>query len=121
MNRSPARRLTAIPPQALQRPDVKLDNLAIVPASLLPNKVSYQKYANTLPRGQVLLIVPRNAGPAKQAALAKVAASLLQHGHGVRTLPQERFRAATPPPAGHRRPRHTSGSGDGCGRSRTGA
>ena len=89
------RRRLSSPPRALSRPSVRLDNPAIVPASLLPSKVAYQRYANTLPRGQVLLIVPKPAAPAKREALAKVAASLQRHGRGVRTLPQERFRAAT--------------------------
>ena len=101
MNRSPSRRLTAIPPKALRRPDVQLDNLAIVPASLLPHQAAYQRYANRLPRGQVLLIVPR-ASPSSRRALAKVAASLEASGRRVRTLPVERFRAAAPP-APHRR------------------
>ncbi len=91
MSRWPSRRL----PKALRSPTTRFDNLAIVPASLLPSKVSYQRYANTLPRGQVLLIVPKPAAPAKRDALARVAASLQRHGRGVRTLPQERFRAAT--------------------------
>lgn len=84
-------------PKALRSNGVRFDNLAVVPASLLPHKVSYQRYANTLLRGQVLLIVPKDASPAKRDALAKVAASLQERGHGVRTLPQERFRAAGPP------------------------
>jgi hypothetical protein len=93
MTRWPSRR----PPKALRSPTTRFDNLAIVPASLLPNKASYQKYANTLPRGQVLLIIPKHAEPAKREALAKVAAALRQHGRTVRTLTQERFQAATPP------------------------
>jgi DDE domain len=92
------RRRLSSPPRALKRPGVRLDNLAIVPASLLPHEVSYQKYANTLPRGQVLLIVPKNAEPARRATPAKVAASLEQKGQRVRTLPQERFRAAASRP-----------------------
>jgi hypothetical protein len=87
------------PPKALRSPQVHFDNLAIVPASLLPNKVSYQRYANTLPRGQVLLIIPSNAEPAKQEALAKVAASLQTHGRGVRTLPWESIRVGSVPVA----------------------
>ena len=80
-------------PKALRAPGVRFDNLAVVPASLLPHKVAYQRYANTLPRGQVLLIVPKPTSATKRAALAKVAASLNERGRGVRALPQERFRA----------------------------
>ncbi len=83
------------PPKTLRRSGVRLDNLAIVPASLLPRRAAYQAYANRLPRGQVLIIVPR-ASPASRRALAKVAASLEANGRRVRTLPVERFRAASP-------------------------
>jgi hypothetical protein len=60
-------------PPALRSRGVRFDNLAVVPASLLPHKVSSQKYANTLPRGQVLIIGPQNASPARRAALGRVA------------------------------------------------
>ena len=38
-------------PRALRRPQVKLDNLTLVPASLLPRKADYEALANELPRG----------------------------------------------------------------------
>jgi hypothetical protein len=41
------------PPKALLK--AKLDNIAIVPASLLPFKTTWQKAANKLPRRGVLL------------------------------------------------------------------
>jgi hypothetical protein len=37
---------------------VHLDNLALVPASLLPFKAQYQHLANTLPKGDILIILP---------------------------------------------------------------
>ena len=89
------------PPKALRQPGVHLDNLAIVPACLLPRRAASQAYANRLPRGQVLIIVP-HASPSSRRTLAKVAASLEANGHRVRTLPVERFRAAAPPTP-HRR------------------
>ncbi len=88
--------------KTLRQGGVRLDNLAIVPASLLPRRATYQAYANRLPRGQVLIIVPRDAEPARRATLAKVAASLAANGRRVRTLPVEHFRAA-PPSRPHRR------------------
>lgn len=88
------RRRLSPPPEDLRRPGVRLDNLTIVPASLLPHQASYQAYANRLPRGQVLIIAPR-FGPRSRQAVAKVAASLERSGRRVRTLPVERFRAAT--------------------------
>ena len=36
----------------------KLDNIALVPASLLPQKARYQALANGLPRGDVLMVLP---------------------------------------------------------------
>ena len=39
------------PPAPLRRPGVTLDNIALVPASLLPFKPTYQAIANELPRG----------------------------------------------------------------------
>ena len=87
------RTLSPHPPKALRSAQVRFDNLAIVPASLLPNKVSYQKYANTLPRGQVLLIIPRTSS-VSLATFERVAASLEAKGRRVRRLPVEHFRAA---------------------------
>lgn len=46
------------PPQSLQRPGVKLDNIALVPASLLPQKAAYQAFANRLPPGELLVVLP---------------------------------------------------------------
>ena len=85
----------APPPATLRRAGVRFENLAIVPASLLPYQAAYQAYANRLPRGQVLIIVP-HASPSSRRTLAKVAASLEANGRRVRTLPAERFRAAPP-------------------------
>ena len=44
------------PPAALRR--AKLDNLALVPGSLLPFKEAWQKLANELPEGTTLIILP---------------------------------------------------------------
>lgn len=41
------------PPKVLLR--AQLDNIAIVPASLLPFKETWQKVANTMPKGSILL------------------------------------------------------------------
>jgi hypothetical protein len=41
------------PPRALRR--AKLDNIILVPASALPFKAQYQRIANSLPKGSVLL------------------------------------------------------------------
>ena len=49
------------PPQALRRPGVKLDNIALVPASLLPKKAAYQAFANQLSPGELLVVLPPQA------------------------------------------------------------
>ena len=46
------------PPRALHRPGVKLDNIALVPASLLPQKAAFQAFANRLPPGELLVVLP---------------------------------------------------------------
>ncbi len=54
------------PPHALRRRGVQLDNIALVPASLLPCKATYQAIANALPRGAVLLVLPTADTPEKR-------------------------------------------------------
>ncbi len=72
------------PPKAVRQ--ARLDNVALVPASLLPRKGKYQKIANNLPRGGVL-ICETNKKPRLRAILVKVESFLREHGHFVRTLP----------------------------------
>jgi hypothetical protein len=50
-------------PRAVRRPQVRLDNLTLVPASLLPRKADYEALANELPRGEVLLVLPPADSP----------------------------------------------------------
>ena len=45
-------------PRALRHPQVKLDHLTLVPASLLARKADYEALANNLPQGEVLLVLP---------------------------------------------------------------
>jgi hypothetical protein len=72
------------PPKAVRK--ARLDNIALVPASLLPRKGKYQKIANNLPKGGVL-ICQTDKRPRLSAILAKVASFLQANGHFVRTLP----------------------------------
>jgi hypothetical protein len=44
-----------------------LDNLALVPASLLPFKAQYQHLANDLPKGDILIILPSEDQKLRQA------------------------------------------------------
>ncbi len=74
----------------LRHASVRLDNPAIVPASLLPRRAEYQQLANALPRGQVLIILPAQDGSQK-ATLQKVATHLRGKGQPVTTVAGEDF------------------------------
>jgi hypothetical protein len=68
------------PPRALRK--AKLDNIVLVPASALPFKAQYQKIANSLPKGSVLLCHSvENTG--QQKLLETVGAFFQKRGHRV--------------------------------------
>ena len=71
------------PPKAIRK--ASFDNIALVPANMLPLKGTYQPIANKLPKGSVL-IYETNAKPKLHAILAKVAAYFRSQGHQVTTL-----------------------------------
>src|SRR6266700_1280627 len=85
------------PPRAIQK--ARLDNITLVPASLLPLKGTYQPLANRLPRGSVLCV----PGTQKQRIImATVTRFFKEHGHTVITMPLEnitRSMKKTPRPA----------------------
>jgi len=62
------------PLRALRRPGVQLDNITLVPASLLPQKAAYQAFANRLPPGELLVVLP--PGETKQRQALKAVAQL---------------------------------------------
>jgi len=74
------------PPARLKK--ARLDNIALVPASLLKNKAIYQPIANTLPTGSVL-VVPGTLR--QQKIMAKVTSFFRDHGHQVITMPIEKI------------------------------
>jgi hypothetical protein len=79
------------PPRSLRRPGVRLDNLALVPGNLLRYKRARQRIANSLPQGDVLIVLPgRDARQRK--ALEQLAARLQAKGRHVTTVRAERFR-----------------------------
>src|SRR2546427_12119554 len=84
------------PPQALKK--ARLDNIALVPASLLFQKDTYQPLANTLPTGSVLCIPQTQR---QITILSHVATYFKKRGHQVLTLPIERIvkRLKKTPPA----------------------
>ena len=63
-----------------------LENLAPVPASLLPHKAIYQRLANQLPAGAVLVVLPDEDTPERRS-LQEAAARLRAKGHAIATVP----------------------------------
>src|SRR5437660_1050925 len=71
------------PPARLRK--ARLDNLTLVPGSMLPYIDRCQQMANDLPANAVLIVVPTNNAPQKHRLLA-VAKLLSQEGHQVRVV-----------------------------------
>lgn len=71
-------------PRAIRR--ARLDNIALVPASLLPRKDKYQTIANNLP-GRGVLICRAEKKERISHILDRVADFFRQRGHIVKTLP----------------------------------
>ena len=77
-------------PRALRRPQVKLDNLTLVPASLLPRKADYEAIADQLPRGEVLLVLPPPGSP-ERTTMQRLAQLFRARGRHVTVLTEERL------------------------------
>jgi hypothetical protein len=74
------------PPKALR--SAKLDNIAIVPASMLPLKGTIQPLLNNLPHGAVFLChVAENVK--QKRVLERAGEVFKQHGHAVTNMPME--------------------------------
>src|SRR5215211_3297359 len=58
-------------PRALRHPQVRPDNLTLVPASLLPRKADDEAIADQLPRGEVLLVLPSADSPERTTLAAR--------------------------------------------------
>jgi hypothetical protein len=78
------RQLSVEPPPARLR-KARLDNLALIPGSALPQIARYQEMANELPDGGVLIVMPKSESKQKQALLV-VARLFAAHGHHVRVV-----------------------------------
>src|SRR3989440_2454949 len=86
LNMKPASYRIGNPPRTLQK--ARLDNIALVPASLLPLKGTYQPLANTLPTGSVLCV----PGTLKQQKIiAAITQFFRDHGRSVITMPIEKI------------------------------
>jgi hypothetical protein len=91
-----------------QRRPAPIENLALVPASLLPHKTTYQRLANQLPAGAVLVVLPTEDTPERRT-LQETAARLRAKGHAIALLSADEVlaqagRRRTPQP-GSGRPR----------------
>jgi esterase/lipase len=81
-NRSFRYRLTN-PPRALL--NAQMDNIAIVPASMLGLKALWQTAANTLPKGGVLLCHSQQ-NTRQRKLVERIGETFKQQGHVVRSL-----------------------------------
>ena len=76
----------AKPPKALLR--AKLDNIAIVPASMLPFTKTIQEMLNSLPKGAVFLCHAEE-NTRQRKLLERVEETFRQQGHVVRSMSME--------------------------------
>jgi len=84
--KKPLRYRLTNPPKALMK--ARMDNIAIVPASLLGVKALWQTTANTLPAGGVLLCHSQQ-NTRQRKLLERVGEAFRQQGHAVINLPIE--------------------------------
>ena len=75
-------------PRAVRK--ARLDNLAVVPASLLPFKEQWQDVANSKPGEHVLIVLPEME-KRPRSVLERVATELREKGHLVTTLSADQF------------------------------
>ena len=71
------------PPRAIRK--AKLDNLALVPGSLLPFKNKWQPLANQQPQGTVLLVLPLCDTPHRRK-LRELAERMMANGCRIKIL-----------------------------------
>ena len=71
------------PPRAVRK--ARLDNLALVPASLLPFKDQWRDVANSQAGEHVLIVLP-GVEKRPRRVLERVAAALREKGHQVTTM-----------------------------------
>lgn len=89
MTRRPAA-ARAWAPRAVRRRNTRLDNIALVPASLLPFKDQWEQLAKALPAGEALLVVPTAETPLK-GAMRLLVPQLRAKGRHITTLSTEQF------------------------------
>src|SRR3982750_1716562 len=90
-NRGYRYRLTN-PPKALLK--ARMDNIAIVPASMLPLTPLVKEKVNTLPKGGVFLCYAKE-NTRQRKILERVEETFREHGHTVRSLSMREVYKAT--------------------------
>ena len=81
------------PPRALRK--AKLDNLALLPASLLPFKAEYQAIANQQAPGTTLVVLPTGDSLPRRT-LERVVTRMQAKGQPVRVLANTTFQVRGP-------------------------
>ena len=74
------------PPKALLK--ARLDNIAIVPASMLPLMETLKEKVNTLPKGGVFLCYAKE-NTRQQKILERVEETFREQGHAVKSMSME--------------------------------
>src|SRR5438067_8913610 len=82
INRSYRYRLTNSPKALLK---ARLDNIAIVPASMLPLTKMVKEKVNTLPKGGVFLCYAKE-NSRQRKILERVEVTFREHGHAVKSM-----------------------------------
>ena len=77
-------------PRAVRRPQVRLDNITLVPAHLLPRKAEYQALANELPQGDILPVLPP-PDSRERPTMERVAQLFRVKGRHVTVMTEERL------------------------------
>jgi len=72
---------------------VTLDNIALVPGSLMPYKAQYQALANALPRGDILIVLPSPTSR-EYRTMTTVKALFEAKGHRVTALSADQLAPA---------------------------
>jgi hypothetical protein len=81
------------PPKALLK--ARLDNITIVPASMLPLTKQLKKKVNTLPQGAVFLCYAEE-NPRQRKLLERIGETFREQGHVVRSLSMRDVYKTTP-------------------------
>jgi len=72
-----------------------MDNIAIIPASMLPLTKIVKEKVNTLPKGGVFLCYAQE-NSRQRKILERVEETFRQQGHAVRSMPMEQVYKTTP-------------------------